>query len=511
MLIIDSYKRLTLILFIFVLFLAACSPNAASEDGEKNLIVATTGEANSLDPHNTTDTVSKEIYSVVTETLVMLDENGDIAPLLAKSWEQSDDGKSWTFQLEDGVLFHDGTEFNAEAVKASFERVTNKENKLARYPLLGPYLDKITTNGDHEVTFHLNSPVGPFLNILAFPSGNNIISPKSIEMGEEAIKNKPIGTGPYKIKHWLPGSDTVFEANLDYWGDAPQVDLITFKSVPENASRVIMLETGEADIITDVPHSDTDRLNDNDGIKLETVPLNRTVYVGINNSVAPFDNELVRQALNYAVDKDALTNDLYEGRVIESTAAVSSLDPMYANAGSYPYDIEKAKKILKEAGVEEGMKLRLVAAANLTRDHKAGEYVQSSLQQLGFDVELQVLELNNYLDTLDDPSKYELFLRGGSSQTNDANELLQTTLFSTSDFNYAGYSNPKVDELLEEGAINSIVEERKNIYAEALGIIKEEAPWIFLYQDVVYHGVAKNVGGFIIPPNNTINYTKVSK
>lgn len=504
------------LLMMLVIGLSACSSEQSSDEelseGEKkNLIVAVTGEAKSLDPHNTTDSASKQIYSIVTETLVSLGENGELEPLLAKSWEQSEDGKTWTFQLQEGVKFHDGTPFNAEAVKLSFERVTDEENKLARYPFLGPYLEEITTNGDYEVSFHLKEPVGPFLNIIAFASGSNIISPKTLEAGEEEIKTNPIGTGPYKLTNWSPGSDTTFEANKDYWGEAPKVDEITFRYVPETASRVIMLETGEVDIIYDAPATDVERLNETDGTKVLSKNINRTVYVGINTSFKPFDNVEVRQALNYAVDKAALTNNLYGGWVKESTAAVSEKSMMYSNVGSYEYDLEKAKDLLKQAGVEEGIKVRLIAAGNATRDHKAGEYVQASLQQLGFDVELQMLELNDYLATLEDPSKYELFLRGGIAHTNDANDLLQDSFSSGSGGNYAHYSNSELDKLIVDGATTSNDTERQKIYDQALKIIKEDAPWIFLYEDVVHIGMRENVENLIVPPNNLWNFSKVSK
>jgi len=507
--------RLVSYLCLFLLVLSACSSGETSSSdsgGEiKDLVVAVTGEAKSLDPHNTTDSASKSIYSVMAETLVSLEENGDISPLLAKSWEKSEDGKTWTFQLQEGVKFTDGEPFNAEAVKTSFDRVTNEENKLARYPLLGPFIESITANGENEVVFQLKEPVGPFLNILAFASGSNIISPKSIEAGEESIKTNPIGTGPYKLKNWSPGSDTVFEANKDYWGDAPKVDTITFRYIPETASRVIMLETGEVDVINNAPDNDVDRLNDSEGIKVLSKNINRTVYVGINTSVAPLDQIEIRQAFNYAVDKDALANSLYGGWVKESTSAVSESTQMYSNAGSYGFDLEKAKELVKKAGVKEGTKLRLIAAGNVTRDHKAAEYVQASLQKIGFDVELQLLELSDYLATLEDPTKYELFLRGGIAHTNDANDLLQDALQSTSAFNYAHYANPEVDRLITEGAIESDEDKRQKIYEESLNIIKEEAPWIFLYEDVVHVGMRDNVEGLIIPPNNLWNYSKIDK
>lgn len=497
-------------LIIILIIIGGCSSNS-EEDSKKELTVATTTTADSLDPHNTTDTASKNIFAISTETLVKLDEDGEVVPSLAKDWEETDDGKTWTFELEEDVEFHDGEPFNAEAVKSNFDRVTDKDKNLARYSLIGPYLDEVTTEGDNKVTFHLNESLAPFLNLLAQPSGSSIVSPKMIEDDEESIKENPVGTGPFEIKDWSPTGDTVFEANKEYWGDEPQIDTITWKSVPENSARATMLENGEADIIVNVLDTDIDRLEGMDGIKVETKPLNRALYVGVNTEYEPFESKEARQALNYAINKEELSEDLYKGEVTVSTAAVSEQVNMHSDVGAYPYDKEKAKELLEKAGVEEGTKARLIAAENVTRDHRAAEYVQNSLQEIGIDVKYEEVELSDYLSRLEDPKEYELFLRGSLPSSNDIHDLFSDELDSESDNNYSRYSNSEVDDLISEGAQEMDETKRKEIYKNSLEIIKDDAPWIFLYDDVVSTGISEDVDGLILTPDNTMYFDDISK
>ncbi|MGG1659969.1 glutathione ABC transporter substrate-binding protein [Brevibacillus sp. NRS-1366] len=506
-------KAAGLLLLSLTLLVSACGSSATSADGEveaKDLIVALTGDPVSLDPHNATDTISSLINYQILDTLVAFNEKMEIVPRLAESWTASEDGKTWTFKLRQGVTFHDGTPFNAEAVKISFERVANKEKKLSRRALVGQFIDHITTSNDSEVVFHLNTPQGPFLNNLAI-TASGILSPKSIQENEQGIAKNPVGTGPFIFKEWTPGDALVLEANPKYWGGKPGVKSVTFKPVPENAARVIMLETGEADVIEKVPASEIEQLKSKDDLQIISRATNRVLYVGINTTKAPLDQIKVRQALNYAIDRETLVNKLYEGRVKMATAAVAAQTFGYSDVGAYLYDVEKAKQLLGEAGVKEGTKLRLILAANVIQDRPAAEFVQNHLQKLGLDVDLKILELGAYLESLKDPNSYDLFVRGASANTGDADSVLSDGLLSTNATNYSRYSNPEADRLIKAGAAQVKPEDRQKSYAEALQLIKEEAPWISLHEDVGYVGVRKNVEGVELQPTYIWDLRKVVK
>lgn len=502
-------------ILILSVIATACSTDPSKGTSKEsnaapNLTIALAGEPEGLDPQNSSDNISNMITYQIADNLVTFNQDMQIVPQLAESWTVSDDEKSWTFKLKQGVSFQDGAPFNADAVKTSFERVINENNKLTRYSLLGPFIDHISVNGDTEVTFHLKNPLGPFLNNLAAP-GSAILSPKSIKENPAGVDKNPVGTGPFKLKEWSPGNYLLLEANPDYWGGKPNVGTLTFKPVPDNSARVLMLETGEADVILPVPTSDIDRLAKNDQLAISSRQTNRVLYIGLNNVKAPLNNVKVRQALNYGIDKETLVNKLLQGRVKVATSAIGEKVFGYSNVGAYPYDLKKAKQLLQEAGVTEGTTLRFVYSSNVPQDRQAAEFVQNSLQQLGFKVELRQLELGTYTDTIKDPNSFEMYLRGAAPLTNDADYVLRALLLSGSKNNYNGFSNPEIDKLLEAGFTVTQQEERERIYADLLKGIKEEAPWIFLYEDMAHIGMRKNVEGIGLLATQTMDFRKVIK
>ncbi|MCM3174606.1 ABC transporter substrate-binding protein [Paenibacillus sp. MER 99-2] len=479
---------------------ASSSGGSAETASLKNLTIALTGDPIGFDPQNSTDSISNFINYQIYDRLVTFNDKLEIVPQLAESWETSEDGKTWTFQLRQGVTFQDGTPFNAEAVKTNFDRLIDPDKKLSQYATLGQFIESVTAKSESEVVFALKEPQGAFLNNIAVTSGS-IISPKSIQEDEDGIAKTPVGTGPFKLKSWSSGNELVLESNQDYWGGKPNVSGITFKTVTENAARVIMLESGEADIIDKVPGTDIERLSNNSNFTINTRSTNRVGYIGINTKHAPFDNVKVRNALNLAIDRATLVNKLYEGRVEVATSFISKNSFGYADVGAYAYDVEAAKKLLQEAGVQAGTPLRIILAANTVQDRPAAEFVQNSLQQLGFKAELQVLELASYLDALKNPDSYDLFVRGASSLTGDGDALLRDSFLSTSKSNYAFYNNPKVDELIVTGGQALDREERQTIYNEALQLIKADAPWIPLYEDSVQVGYSSQVEGITFLPS----------
>ncbi|KQO01237.1 ABC transporter substrate-binding protein [Paenibacillus sp. Leaf72] len=477
------------------------STGAASDTAAaKSLTIALTGDAIGFDPQNATDSISSFINYQIYDRLVTFNDKLEIVPQLAESWKASADGKTWTFQLRQNVTFQDGAPFNSEAVKTNFERLINPDKKLSQYATLGQFIESVSTNGDSEVIFQLKEPQGAFLNNIAVTSGS-IISPKSIQEDEAGIAKKPVGTGPFKLKSWSSGNEIVLEANDQYWGGKPGVSGITFKTVTENAARVIMLESGEADLIDKVPGTDVERLSNDSKFTVNTRSTNRVGYIGINTKHAPLDNVLVRNALNLAINRETLVNKLYEGRVEVATSFISKNSFGYTDVGAYAYDVEAAKKLLQDAGVKEGTTLRIVLAANAVQDRPAAEFVQNSLQQLGFKAELQVLELASYLDVLKNPDSYDLFVRGASSVTGDGDALLRDSFLSTSKSNYAFYANPKVDELILAGGQALDKAERQKNYSEALQLIKADAPWIPLYEDTVQIAYSSKIEGITFLPS----------
>ncbi len=508
------HKKIILITLLLGLSLIsmACSSNDTSDPSERTEIrVGITGDPVSFDPQNATDSVARNIFNQIFDNLVTLDEDMEVVPELAKEWESSDDGTEWTFILEEDVVFQDGEPFNAEAVKINFERLSDKDNNLAMYPDIGQNIESIEAKDDVTVIFNLKEPKYSFLRDLTAPA-NGIMSPKSIESKErEEISKEPVGAGPYKLKDWNPGDSVELEAHADYWRGEPEFETVTFKVVQENSSRITMLSNDEIDLASTIPYTEVDRIKNDDNLAVDEVKQNRILYTGINSDVEPLDDIRVRQALNYAINKEELANQLLDGNVSPATAAITDLTFGHTPLDNYPYDLEKAKQLLEEAGIEKGQTLRLILASNVTEDVPAAEFVQNSLEQLEyFDIKLEKQELGTYLETLTNPDSYELFMRGIVNSVGDPDRALREEFLPDSQQNYSNYSNPDLTELLESASSEMDEKKREEQYADALKIINDEAARIPLYEDMYYWGKHKNLEGIIYKPRLNLRHAKFS-
>lgn len=498
-------KKLSLVIMAsLLLVLSACSggktEQAASGGSSepKDLVLALGSEPVSLDPQDATDGISYDATELIYDKLVTFDKDMKLVPQLAKEWTTSDDGKKMTFKLQQGAKFQDGTPVNAEAVKASFERILNKDNKLARYSLYAEFVDKVVADSEYQVSFELKFPYAPALSTFAHPSGA-IVSIKGVQEKGKNFNKQPVGSGPYQLKEWVSGDKLVLVPNNEYWGEKPKLKSITIKPIKENAARALMLETGEADVIAPVPATDIERLKGNDKVNVTVYPSNRNLYIGMNTQKAPFQDVKVRQALNYAVDKETIVKKILLGQAQVSQAAISELTWGYSPAGAYPYDPEKAKKLLAEAGVQPGTTIKLwTPEGRYLMDRQIAEFVQANLEAIGFKVEFRKWEWGAYTQAYRDPkSGFDLFLVSWAVPSNDADAGLRPLFQTKGANNYTLLSDPKIDELLDKGMKTVNADERKKIYADALKNIKEQAPWIFLMEMKQPVGVRKNVEGVV--------------
>ncbi|NRF93345.1 glutathione ABC transporter substrate-binding protein [Paenibacillus frigoriresistens] len=498
-------RKISFIVFLCtMLVLSACSSSSKSSGTEnqaavepKDLVVALGAEPTILDPQDSNDALSNNATELLFDKLVTLDKEGKIVPQLAKEWSTSTDGKKMTFKLREGVKFQDDTPLNAEAVKFTFDRVLNKENKLNRYSFYSEFIDKVNADSEYQVSFDLKFPFGPALTYFAQAAGA-IHSPKNLKEQGKNIGKAPVGAGPFKLKEWVPGTKVVFEANPNYWAGKPKVKTITFKPVPENASRSIMLETGEADVISPVVPTDVERLKGNDKVNVLVSPSSRTLEFPLNTTKAPFNDVRVRQALNYAVDKETIVKKVLSGYGKVSEAAIAESIVGYSSVGVYPYDPEKAKQLLAEAGVKPGTKIMLwTPEGRYLMDRQIAEFVQGNLQAVGFTVEFRKYEWGTYKGLTTNPKKdgYDVIMDSWGASTGDADWAARPNFATTGSNNLSGITNADLDALLDKGMKTANPDERKKIYSDALKIVKEQAPWIFVLDNKQITGVRKNVEG----------------
>ncbi|HPE69507.1 MAG TPA: glutathione ABC transporter substrate-binding protein [Thermotogota bacterium] len=468
-----------------------------------DFVYAMGADAVTLLPANMSDNPSEAVCRHIFDGLVEFAEDMEIVPALAKSWEISEDGTVYTFHLQQGVKFHDGAAFNAQAVKTYFDWIV--ASNVKRTSLYEPYIKQINVVDENTVEFVLHFSFGGFTSTLAHGAGL-IVSPAMIakygdDVGE--LGKHPSGTGPFALEVWKRAEVIQVRANEDYWKGRPYLDSIEFRVIPEDITRVIQVQSGDADLTMRVPPIMKRRLEGDKNLTLRNDPSLRVIYLGFNMRKAPLDNVLVRQAFNYAIDKEKLCSVIMRGLATPSDSPLSPNTWGYAPTGGYPYDPAKARELLKQAGYDELDIVLSTPRGRYLQDYETIIAVQAMLADSNINADVQPMEWGEYINFLftePENSNYEVFLLGWAPSTGDADWVLRP-LFSSDNLPPSGdnntfYNNPKVDELIQAGMRESDPEARHAIYAEAQQIIVEDAGWAFLYnlnQLVVFNNKVQGV------------------
>jgi ABC-type transport system substrate-binding protein len=460
-----------------------------------------------------------EAVFLLYNNLVTYDEHLNIQPDLAESWTVSPDGRRWTFKLRKGVKFHDGTPCNAEAVKFNILRIqdpkTGSPNKN-----LWDHIQAVETPDEATVVLVTAKPFGAMLNYLAHGSGG-LVSPAAVRKWGAEYPSHPVGTGPYKLQEFTPGVQAVLVRSEEYFKGRPALDSIVLKPVTEAGARIAVLETGEADVINDVPPELVKRLEAGANTKMIRVPGLRIFYLGLNHLKKPFDDPRVRQALNYAIDKEAIVKSLFQGyaQVLDAPAATG----LAGYTGKrYPFDQAKAKQLLAESGFKPGpggilqkdgvpFKFTInTAEGEYPKDIQVVEAIQNQFRQIGVDVSIWKVEAAgrwSYLRLPPADAKYEAWLFGFNPSNGDVGYHLNALFKSNPDpakapyiWNSAWYKNAEVDKLLAQGDESTDRRKRLESYVKAEQIIWDEAPVVWLYAVDLLVGARKNVQGVTVWP-----------
>ncbi len=476
----------------------------------QTLIIAQGTDAVTLDPHDSTDSPSATVTSHIYETLFELTPDGEILPHLAESYELSDDGLTLTLTLREGVTFHDGTPLTAEVVEGSLQRFLNPDNAFSFLFLLEP-IQEIEVLDEMSLELRLNEPFAPLMSNLTH-SSTAIVLPSAVEEHGDDFYRNPVGTGPFKFVSWEPNQSIDLERNDDYWGGAPELAGVRFLAVPENTTRMAMVESGEAHVAVRVPPQDIQRLDALDNITVENVSSVRTIYIYFNHNIEPFTDQRVRQAVNYAVNNQDIADFVTGGAVRPSDAAISPGIFGYTPVGQYEYDPERARELLAEAGFEDGFSTTLYSpSGRYLQDIQIAEAIQSMLAEVGIDAQIETLEWSAYLDQTNraaEENNVPMGLMGWGTVTGDADYGL-FALFHTSEHvpagsNRAFYSSEEIDSLLDQARTSTDPAEREELYAEALQIIHDDAPWLFLHSETQLVAVNDAVEGLIIHPTERV-------
>ena len=504
-------KRLSRIAAALSLAGLALSAHAAGKD----LVVAVQSNFTTTDPYDANDTLSQAVAKSFYQGLYGFDHTMKMVPVLADSYTVSKDGLVYTFKLKSGIKFHDGTDFNAQAVKANFDRVTNPDNKLKRYNLY-KNIGKTEAVDATTVRFTLKEPFSPFINTLAHPSAV-IISPAALaKYGSKGIAQNPVGTGPYKFVVWK-STDYLKVAKFDgYWRKGyPKIDSITWRPVVDNNTRAAMMQTNEAHFAFPMPPEAAQTLMSKPSLEVTSAPSIIHRYISMNVQQKPFDNPKVREAINYAINKEALAKVAFSGYAIPAEGVVPKGVEYNTKLGPWPYDPKKARELLKEAGYPNGFESQLWSAYNYSTAQKVIQFVQQQLAQVGIKVQVQALEAGQRVERVEsaqDPATapVRMYYVGWSSSTGEADWALRPLLASESFppklFNTAYYKNAEVDADIAKALTVTDGAQKAKLYADAQQRIWKDAPWAFLVTEQLLSVRAKNLAGFYVIPDGSFNF-----
>jgi peptide/nickel transport system substrate-binding protein len=487
------------------------------------LVVGLVAEPVNLDPPQVTDLNSNRVGRRVVETLVTFpDESTQVVPGLAESWTISKDGLQYTFKLRRGIAFHDGTPLNAEAVKFSIERQINPNHpayKLGKYPFANYFFGNVKAVevlSDERVAFLLNEPRASFLAVLTAGAAS-IVSPTAVMKWGPDYPNHPVGTGPFRFASWDRGQRVVLEKNPGYWKYPVKVERVIYRPIVEDQARLTELLTGGLDLIVGVPADNVAQLEKNSKITLLKQVGAHVWYLGMNNQKKPFDDKRVRQALNYAVNKDAIVNDVLKGTGAASKGPV--LPGTWGADGAlkaYPYDPERAKKLLAEAGYPNGFTTTLwvpESGSGMQAPVAMSTVMQSNLKAVGVNVSLQTMEWGAYLAKLR-TKEQELFALSWMAGTEDPDMVMYPLLHSSQwtpvGPNRALYKNTRFDALLQQARLTTDQAKRAQLYKEAQRILIDDAPWVFVDHEIQIAALTKRVQGFKLHPSFDLRVETIS-
>ncbi|MGK9055043.1 ABC transporter substrate-binding protein [Xaviernesmea oryzae] len=465
-------------------------------------IVGSGTEPRHLNQNVTTDSSTKLISNPIFSKLVGLKSDFTPAPDLARSWTVSDDGLVYTFDLEDGVTWHDGKPLTSEDVKFTFEKVLFEFHNIGKS--LGQFVQSVTTPDAKTVVFTLKSPNDVFMTFVA---GQSYIQPKHIYDGTDIMNNpanlKPIGSGPFKFSEWARGREVVLVRNENYFKkDRPYVDRIVTRFIPEASARARALEAGEIDYVAyfDLPPSMVADLQKNSDITVVSQgheAWGSIVELMMNLDKAPYNDVRVRRAITHAIDRNFIIAKANYGLSKIATGPISSeiawaYDP---DTRQYPHDVAEADKLLDEAGLaRDGDGIRFKAGIVVTRtieaNLKTAQIIAEQLKKVGIAVEVLSMDAATTTEAVYLKRDYDMFIQSLTTGPDPAmgmqRQYISTNIRPIPFTNGIGYRNPKVDDLLSRAASDPNRQKRAALYKEASAVLCEDAALVWLYENAAY-------------------------
>ncbi|MFC3058687.1 ABC transporter substrate-binding protein [Paenirhodobacter populi] len=462
----------------------------------------------SLDPIATSDNGSIWTQLLIYDTLVRPDATGEkLEPGLAESWTVSDDGLTIGFKLRD-AKFSDGTPVTPQDVQFSIERAASEDSGWGRF--YRP-ITSFEIPNDHEIVMHLAEPFTPAFNNLALFAA--AILPKAeVEAKGQAFFDAPIGSGPFVLKKWTRGSALELTKNPYYWqAGKPAVDDAVLEVVTEPSARAIKLEAGEVDVALDPPLNQIKDLQSKPGVVIGEVIPYRADFVQLNTRYAPLGDEKVRQALNYAIDKDALIKGVLYGAGKPAASAMPVMAYADPDLKPYPHDLAKAKELLAEAGYPDGFEAEMLVDSGIATQRNTAIALQAMLSQVGVRVKIQMLESGTQWETTK-AGNYQMSLSYTTSDTIDPDQIIGFVAVNPERANayHTEWKSDRLNDLYAQERQTVNGPERGAMFQDMIRILHDGAPYIYLYHPATVWAQKDYVKGFSVLPTSNFRLEDVT-
>ncbi|HEY8526200.1 MAG TPA: ABC transporter substrate-binding protein [Acidimicrobiales bacterium] len=486
---------------------SACSgggedvPVEGDSGGDDTFVAAISAQPDQLDPHQTTAYASFQVLENVYDTLVVPSPDGsEYEPSLAEDWEVSEDGRTWTFQLRDGVTFHDGSTFDAADVVYSFDRIIDEQLGDA-YKFTE--VEDIVATDDSTVEFRMARPVPNLLDLIGNHKSTAILPEGAAD--ELDLATEAVGTGPFRLTG--SSADAIeLEAFEDYWGEGPQVGAVEFRFVSEATTAVTGLETGEIHWTDNVPVQRIDDLESQD-IEVGQVPSFDYWYMATNLAEEPFDRPEVREAIALALDRQAIADAAQFGLAEVNQTAIPESSGWYHDYAPYERDVDRARQLLDDAGVSD-LSMGLMVTDEYPETVEVAEVIEANLSDVGISVSIETEQFSTWLDR-QGAGDFDAFMLGWLGNIDPYGYYHSQHVCEGSN-NYQGYCDRETDELLEQAAVEMDEDARRDLYAEAAERIVDANSYIYLYNPAVVHAWSSDVSGYEVRPDKAINLETVS-
>jgi peptide/nickel transport system substrate-binding protein len=498
---------------------ANTNANSGENTGATTITAAYSEGGTTLNPTEANDVTSDTFVLAAYDQLVTyateevdgkkVANTSEIVPMIASSWEVSDDNTEYTFTLRDDIEFQSGNPLTSADVVGSFELIAASSSASFLYGMAG--ISAVTAVDDYTATITLSEPNHLFLQILPMYSFSIMDTALVAENGgAEWLATNTAGSGPFTVDSWDPSTQAVLSRNEAYWGDAPALEKVNIKFITEASNRVQLLSKGEVQLALEIPAKDVASLEATDGVVIDSRPSNKILYFAMNNAIAPFDNELVRQAITYAIPYDKLLTDVMQGQASPMKSSVASSTPGFtADGNKAEYDLDKARDLLTQAGYPDGFTFDFTLGSGFQDWNDDAVLIQAELAKVGVTMNITNMARAQFLEAIA-TNQVQSYISRWTSFVNDPGYHLGLLLTSDGTSNYANYNNADVDALWTEAATEPDQDKRNDLYGQAQEIINSESPWAYLYEYNIVVGLQEGTEGYTSYPDGIVRYAQLS-